>query len=1090
MAPPHDDFSEEDRLADLLADYSVAPGGAIPRKTWAELSPDQRNRFQAYREVIDRLEDLWPRSKPSLTQTPINPDVAFPFAIGRFEVKKILGTGGCGVVFLADDPLLARHVALKVPRPAGLANPDLLARFLREAQAAAILSHPNLVPVYEASTVDGLYYIAAEYCDGPTLAQWFQDRGTPLPVEHAARLVATLATGIGYAHDRGVIHRDLKPSNILLFGPTTPDVTLCQLTPKITDFGFAKLLERDDDGTYTGVVIGTPQYMAPEQAEGRRTAIGPATDVYALGVILYEALIGSPPLRGTTHPDTLRRVVAEAPTPPRAIRREIPNDLEAVCLRCLEKDPKRRYPDGDSLAADLNRFLEGRPTLARPVRSPEKLVKWVRRNPLVASLTAWLVFACSVAGYFALREFYQTRELNRNLRDALDRESAHVRALRQANYIGQIQLVDYFSRHSLHDGRCETLIKLLPEPGQTDLRDFAWHYHWQQVESRLAFQGRGGRHVYSIAVAPDHTRLASAHQQAGVLVHDRVQGRLIAAIDTYPYKADVVTWGNTPNELVIAESSQRGDPDETRPQVRVEIRIIGESNPRHESLTPFQDVVTILPLPGEQYLLGGKLGQDRWGLAVWSPAGKTLRTVLEKQGVITSATPGQTPDEVVVASYHLNQGKGLHCEIHRLKPQSTNVPRLVGTGAFPFFSVELSPDGRTLAAMADNSSAAAWDFESGKLLWKTPPSSRRGAPRIGWISNNELVANQINGEGDGTNVKLSAQGVPIGTPEVMTLGVSSLAACPKTGEVYLGCSDGSVRRWGRPTPGLASDLVGHQSEVWGLNYSPDGKFLASSDDAGLIKIWDTASRKLVTTLSGHTALVMAVAYSPDGKTLASASWDQTVRLWDPTTGEEKAMWTAHNSPVQTIQFSPDGRMLATKGRDEAVKLWDVATHSLIRKWPTDTGRSGDLVFCRNGTVLATTRRDVIELWDIETGQLRFQMAQPSSVWSLAASPEGDWLVSGESSGSICAWDTRTGDMIRSWWGHQGGVRALAVDPTGRTVASGGFDNLVKVWHAESGQPLLALQGHRENIFAVRFSPTESVLASCSHDGSVKLWPGR
>ena len=354
------DDDPDDRLADLLAKYDEArtAGGSAP--DWSALEPADRARLERARHVLDLFGLI---SSPVIPSTPDGFQTSLPFAFGRFVVRKELGAGSCGVVYLADDPTLGRAVALKVPRPEVLITPDLRRRFLREAQAAAILSHPNIVPVFEASTIGGVCYTVAEYCPGPTLAAWFGAATAPVPPTAVAQAVAALAAGIGYAHCRGVVHRDLKPSNILLVPQVSDGTALPDFIPRIVDFGFAKLLERDPSTTASGVVIGTPLYMAPEQAVGR-TDIGPPADIYALGAMLFELLVGRPPLVGLSTPDTLRRIVTEPAPSPRALCPTVPRDLAAICLRCLEKEPGRRYPDGEALAADLGRFLTGQPTHA------------------------------------------------------------------------------------------------------------------------------------------------------------------------------------------------------------------------------------------------------------------------------------------------------------------------------------------------------------------------------------------------------------------------------------------------------------------------------------------------------------------------------------------------------------------------------------------------------------------------------------------------------------------------------------------------------------------------------------------------------
>jgi tetratricopeptide (TPR) repeat protein len=299
-----------------------------------------------------------------------------------YEVLGLLGRGGMGVVYLARQVALNRLVALKMIRAGDEANPADLARFRSEAAAVARLQHPNIVQIHEVGERDGLPYFSLEYVEGGTLARKLQ--ATPQPARDAARLMETLARAMHVAHQRGIVHRDLKPANVLL----TSDGT-----PKISDFGLAKRLDDAAGPTVSGAIMGTPSYMAPEQAGGSSRRIGPAADVYALGAILYEMLTGRPPFKGATVYDTVLQVLREEPVAPRRLQSTVPRDLDTICVKCLQKLPARRYPDAAALADDLRRFLAGEPIRARPVSSWERAVKWARRRPAQAAAAGALVLA-------------------------------------------------------------------------------------------------------------------------------------------------------------------------------------------------------------------------------------------------------------------------------------------------------------------------------------------------------------------------------------------------------------------------------------------------------------------------------------------------------------------------------------------------------------------------------------------------------------------------------------------------------------------------------------------------------------------------
>jgi tetratricopeptide (TPR) repeat protein len=399
-------LSPEDQLLSrlLACDNALAAGTAHQGPPGDETPAEFRQRLEKDLACIQMLRQVLPYLGPGGAAAAPS---ALPLRrLGRFEIRRELGQGAFGMVFLASDPQLGREVALKVPRPEALLTPELRERFVREARAAAGLDHPNLVPVYEAGAEGLICYIASAYWPGITLTEWLRDRSEAVPLRQAAELVATLADAVGHAHERGVVHRDLKPSNVLLQrrpppaagarpAAAGPDGAF-DFVPRITDFGLAKRTAEAPDQpgeeggarTQSGAVLGTPNYMAPEQAGGKSKEIGPAADVYALGVILYELLTGRPPFRGETLLDTLEQVRSREPLPPGRLRPGLSRDLETICLKCLQKEPRKRYESAAALAEDLRRYLAGTPIRARPVRAWERGIKWARRKPALAALLA------------------------------------------------------------------------------------------------------------------------------------------------------------------------------------------------------------------------------------------------------------------------------------------------------------------------------------------------------------------------------------------------------------------------------------------------------------------------------------------------------------------------------------------------------------------------------------------------------------------------------------------------------------------------------------------------------------------------------
>jgi tetratricopeptide (TPR) repeat protein/tRNA A-37 threonylcarbamoyl transferase component Bud32 len=382
-----------------------------------ELLAEVRQRWQAFCR-IDAAVRAWfsqvgtvPDVGPLVAESP---DGGLPQVAG-YEVEAILGRGGMGVVYKARHLALKRTVALKM-LAARHASGAERARFKTEAEAVARLQHANVVQIHEIGEADGRPFLVMEFVAGGSLARRLA--GRTLPPCDAARLVAALAEAMHLAHCRNLVHRDLKPANVLLGGEADAPISACQ--PKVTDFGLARQLDADSGQTQVGVVLGTPSYMAPEQAEGLAHAAGPAADVYALGAILYECLTGRPPFQGATPLETLERVRNEEPAAPSAHNRQVPRDLETICLKCLRKPPEQRYYSARELADDLGRFRRGEPVMARPVGVAERLRKWVWRHPAAAALLATLAVLIVATGSGTLL-LYQQQLAARAQQDATDR---------------------------------------------------------------------------------------------------------------------------------------------------------------------------------------------------------------------------------------------------------------------------------------------------------------------------------------------------------------------------------------------------------------------------------------------------------------------------------------------------------------------------------------------------------------------------------------------------------------------------------------------------------------------------------------------
>ena len=672
---------DDDEFLSSLTRYhellSAVPSGARPGDLPALPGSASSSRLQRAKDCLRLLHSTWsderPESLPSqprevpeslAAQEPRGPN-GERVRVGRFEIVRELGRGAFGIVFLASDPVLGREVALKLPRPEAVFTPGFRRRFVREAQAAAAVSHPNLVSVYEAGEWGPACYIATEYCAGQTLAAWLFHRAEPVPPVIAATLVAGLARALDHVHNHGIIHRDLKPSNVILVPKAGSDAKAAvpdnqlEFVPKITDFGLAKLLERDPHETCSTGLLGTPAYMAPEQAEPRLGDVGRHTDVYALGVILYEMLAGRAPFTSTSDFETLKRVALDEPVPPRRLRRRLQRDLEAICLKCLEKQPSARYQTATALADDLERFLAGRTTKARPLGPLGRSLKAARRHRAVTALLATLVVlaVAGLAGHWSqAAHMRDVLGVNATMYNALVRDQASwiyardVSSATAAWTTGQLADAD------------DLLARHRRKTGEKDAREFVWHYLWRRCHAeRLTIDGHGTP-VLTVSCSRDGKLLASAGRDGVVHLSDAATGRELATFRGHVGDVNMVCFSSDGRLLATA-----GDDRTVR-------------------------LWNVAP-PGPRAILRGHTACV--DSAAFSPDGKTV-----------ASAGGE--------------------EVVRLWDTATSRERLALHGHNGHVKrLAFSPDGRLLATAARDGTCQVWDLKTGRVSKEVDGSSGR-----------------------------------------------------------------------------------------------------------------------------------------------------------------------------------------------------------------------------------------------------------------------------------------------------------------------------------------------------------------------------
>ena len=1037
--------------------------------------------------------------------------------VGDYELRRVLGRGGMGVVYRARQMSLNRTVALKMLAAGALAGDDDLRRFRNEAEAVAQLDHPHIVPIHEVGVHDGRHYFSMKLIAGGSLAERLAAyRDDP---RAAARLVATAAEAVHHAHQRGILHRDLKPSNILLDESGAPHVS---------DFGLAKRIAADSEQTRTGALVGTPAYMAPEQASGRRGAVTTAADVYGLGAVLYALLAGRAPFGGASALEVLDQVRARPPEPPSRSNPRVPRDLEVICLKCLNKDPSHRYASAAALAEDLRRWLADVPILARPVGRAEQFRLWCRRNPVIAGLAGavgLLLVALAVGSAIAAYRYSRLAEKEHRTagreREAAAKALAAERAARNAAdvarrnaYFADIGLAqNAFERADLARV-AEMLAPHQPGRGETDLRGWEWHYLWGVSHAAWTFEMGSDRQRFETAFSRDGRLLAVATPDA-VRVLDAATGRVLArrAAQLPNKDAQRLQWAlrfDLSGRILNVLEAGAG-----RAMVWVTRWAWSEGRDLSAGRWPIDPICAAIGPDGDAFV--SDPSNPKGGLVYLSPDTGRATEMAESKGWNPWDLRLSSEGTRLVLNLGRNEFSLLELDPSRPGAASPTLGRRVVVGdraGGDAVEGDISPDGRWLACIekGDRSRIRLLDLVEGRLvktftlegqgpgvsaIWFRPPDGQRLAARVG-----EPPA--FIGDGAGDALELMSWDVAIGgsrSAEVSLAGgdpwdgaadshpvvVTPIELSPD-GRSYLGVD----RSWSRlslhglgppgeaPWPSAAPDKGGEPA--WGISarrwlwWCEAGRLAVADLGAGDQVRWlsdpadPTGPRVETAVVTGDGRRVVTFETAPGRKK------PDVVRVWDVDTGRPVRRATLPVGDVEDYRFSPDGASVLLQ---ERVQQPDGSSRYRVRGFDVGTGRevfdgatrgmARVLDLSPDGRWVAGTfygeRR--LTLAELATGRRRVVEGVAASGSPLAAcfSPDARQVGWVDWDGNIALWDLLTGPVRRLGVlqeprsvnlmsdGGNGPSASLAFTPDGSRLAVGEFDEL-RLWDVASGREVL------------------------------------
>jgi WD40 repeat protein/serine/threonine protein kinase len=1092
---------------DAYLDQACA-GDALLRRRVAELLAADEAAGDFLKELA--LEEGEEDTPPNRRSSAPNPEEKPGDRIGRYKLLEVIGEGGCGVVYVAEqtEPV-RRRVALKVIK-LGMDTKQVVARFEAERQALALMDHPNIAKVFDAGATDtGRPYFVMELVHGLRITDYCDQH--QLTTKERLDLFIKVCQAIQHAHQKGIIHRDIKPSNILVTIHDDKPV------PKIIDFGIAKATEgRLTEATiYTQLhqFIGTPAYMSPEQAGLTVLDIDTRSDIYSLGVVLYELLAGrtpfdakellasgleamrqtireKDPVKPSTRLATLqreeltttaRRRSSDAPS----LLRQLQGDLDWIVMKALEKDRARRYETANGVAADIQRHLDNEAVLARPPSNVYRFQKMVQRNKLAAAAAAAVVAALLIGLGFSWWMFLKEKAARQRAVAAeetqrqwlVQAEAAEKKARTQAS---RAEAASIETRMTMATSDFMHAVRLISEDDGDEAlaylqRSLSANPTNQAALTRLAtFLTYHPWEVYSLVLdphssvnsaqfSPDGKRIVTASDDGTARVWDAQTGQPLT--ESLKHRDRVWSAKFSPDGTRIVTASQ----DHT---ARVWDAQTGQ---------PLTD-----PLRHNSRLISAQFSPDGKRIVtasndsrVWdAQTGKLLAGPLPHDREVTTAQFSSDGMRVVTGSGDVT------ARVWDAQSGQPLTEPLVHTGWVHL--AQFSPDGkRILTAASHDATARVWDAQTGRLL--TALLGHKGEVTDGRFSPDGKRI--VTASEDGTARVWDAQsGQPLTDPLKHNAGVNSAQFSSDGWRIVTASGDGTARVWNAQSGQALTEPLRHNKALGSAQFSPDGQRILTITQ-GIAWVWDIRNGQPLPEILHNVGPVNSVQFSPDGRRIVAGCGDKTARVWDAASGQPLTEPLNYDGGVISTQFSPDGKWMVTTSWDHTARVWDAQSGQPLTEPLQHGGVVYSAQFSPDGKRIVTACEDkCVRVWDAQTGQ---QLTEPLKhgglVYSAQFSPEGKRIVTASEDKSARVWDAQTGQPLSEPLKHGSYVFSAQFSPDGKRIVTASYDNTARVWDAQTGQPLTGSLQVGAWVFSAQFSPDGKRIVTASWDRSARVW---